>query len=231
MIDLCDYRFWFVFIMFFFQRFVFNLNVTVQWVLTGVPNIRKCQGRVLKKKKREKMHVACSIRNRGQVLVKSNKWRPPLMLVISYIQEWNWIKNVKCMALCIPKWRLNNWQHTFYLYISYCFSFVFYHVLFFVQATPAMSTLCILNRLCRSDFSFPTFFSLYFFAFQLHLCRKRLTWSNGYLEVIFHALDVFSIIIATVYVEVLNRHLHGRHIVCFDYVDVLAEVRTSSKQQ
>ena len=30
---------------------------------------------------------------------------------------------------------------------------------------------------------------------------KRLTWSNGYLEVIFHALDVFSIIFATVYVE------------------------------
>ena len=52
-----------------------------------------------------------------------------------------------------------------------------------------------------------------------------------YLEVIFHALDVFSIIIATVYVEVLNRHSHGRHIVCFGYVHVLAEVRTSSKQQ
>ena len=40
-------------------------------------------------------------------------------------------------------------------------------------------------------------FNLYFFAFQLRLCG-----SNGYLEVIFHALDVFSIIFATVYVEV-----------------------------
>ena len=46
------------------------------------------------------------------------------------------------------------------------------------------------------------FFLCIFFAFQLHLCRKRLTWSNGYLEVIFHALDIFSIIFATVYVEV-----------------------------
>ena len=47
----------------------------------------------------------------------------------------------------------------------------------------------------------------------------------------FYALDVFSIIIATVYVEVLNRRSHERHIVCFGYVHVLAEVRTSSKQQ
>ena len=47
----------------------------------------------------------------------------------------------------------------------------------------------------------------------------------------FHALDVFSIIFATVYVEVLNLRLHGRHTVCFGYVHVLAEVRTSSKQQ
>ena len=46
------------------------------------------------------------------------------------------------------------------------------------------------------------FHSQHFFAFQLRLCRKRLTWSNGYLEVIFYALDVFSIIFATVYVEV-----------------------------
>ena len=72
-------------------------------------------------------------------------------------------------------------------------------------------------------------FSLYFFAFQLRLCRKRLPRSNGYLEVIFHALDAFSIIFASVYVEVINRCPHGRHIVCFGYV--LAEVRTSSKQQ
>ena len=48
---------------------------------------------------------------------------------------------------------------------------------------------------------------------------------------IFHALDVFSIIFAKVYVEVLNRRLHGRYTVCFVLVHVLAEVRTSSKQQ
>ena len=74
-------------------------------------------------------------------------------------------------------------------------------------------------------------FSLYVFAFQLPLCRKQLTRSNGYLEVIFHALDIFSIIFASVYVEALNQRSHGRHIVCFGYVHVLAEVRTSSKQQ
>ena len=51
-------------------------------------------------------------------------------------------------------------------------------------------------------FFIPNIISLYFFAFQIRLCRKLLTWSNGYLEVIFHALDVFSIIFATVYVEV-----------------------------
>ena len=51
-------------------------------------------------------------------------------------------------------------------------------------------------------FFIPNIFSLYFFAFQLRLCRKRLTWSNGYLEVIFNALDVFSIIFVAVYVEV-----------------------------
>ena len=51
-------------------------------------------------------------------------------------------------------------------------------------------------------FFIPNIFSLYFFAFQLRLCRKQLTWSKGYLEVIFHALAVFSIIFATVDVEV-----------------------------
>ena len=78
-------------------------------------------------------------------------------------------------------------------------------------------------HLCRSDFFIPNIFSLYFFAFQLRLCRKRLTRSNGYLEVIFHALDVFSIIFASVYGEVLNWRSHRRHIVCFSYGHVLAE--------
>ena len=72
-----------------------------------------------------------------------------------------------------------------------------------IQATPAMSTSRIsILPLMLKWFFIPNIFSLYFFAFQLCLCRKRLTWSNGYLEVIFHALDVFSIIFATVYVEV-----------------------------
>ena len=74
-------------------------------------------------------------------------------------------------------------------------------------------------------FFIPNIFSLYFFAFQLRLCRKQLTWSNGYLEVFFHALDVFSIIIASVYVKVLNQRSHRRHIVYFGYVHVLAEER------
>ena len=101
-----------------------------------------------------------------------------------------------------------------------------------IQATPAMSTSRIsIIPLMSKWFFIPNIFSLYFFAFQLRLCWKRLTRSNGYLKVIFRALDVFSIIFASVYVEVLNRHSHGRHIVCFGYVHVLAEVRTSSKQQ
>ena len=72
-----------------------------------------------------------------------------------------------------------------------------------IQATPAMSTSRIsILPLMSKWFFIPNIFSLYFFAFQLRLCRIRLTWSNGYLEVIFHVLDVFSIIFAIVYVEV-----------------------------
>ena len=101
-----------------------------------------------------------------------------------------------------------------------------------IQATPAMSTSRIsILPLTSKRFFIPNIFSLYLFAFQLRLCRKLLTRSNGYLEVIFHALDVFSIKFASGYVEVLNRRSNGCHIVCFGYVHVLAEVRTSSKQQ
>ena len=80
-------------------------------------------------------------------------------------------------------------------------------------------------------FFIPNIFSVYIFAFQLRLYRKQLTWSNGYLEVILYALDVFSIIFATAFVEVKNRRSHGRRIVCFGYVHVLPEVRKPSKQQ
>ena len=48
---------------------------------------------------------------------------------------------------------------------------------------------------------------------------------------IFSALDVFSIIFSTSYVEVNNRRSHGCCIVCFGYVHVLTEVRKSSKQK
>ena len=73
----------------------------------------------------------------------------------------------------------------------------------YIQATPAMSTSRIsILPLMSKWFFIPYIFSLYFFAFQLRLCRKRLTWSNEYLEVIFHAVDIFSIIFATVYVKV-----------------------------
>ena len=102
----------------------------------------------------------------------------------------------------------------------------------YIQATPAMSTLRILILSLMSKWFFiPNIFSLYIFAVQLRLCRKRLTWSNGYVEVIFHALDVFSIIFATFYVEVKNRCSHGCRTVCFGYVHVLSEVRKSSKRK
>ena len=51
-------------------------------------------------------------------------------------------------------------------------------------------------------FFIPNILSLYIFAFQLCLCWKQLTWSNGYLEVICHALDILSVIFAIAYVEV-----------------------------
>ena len=85
-----------------------------------------------------------------------------------------------------------------------------------------MSTLRIsILSLMLKWFFIPNIFSLCSFVFQLHLKRKRLTWRNGYLEGIFHALDVFSIIFATSYVEVTNRHSHEHRIVCFGYVHVL----------
>ena len=92
------------------------------------------------------------------------------------------------------------------------------------------SGISILSLMSKWGF-IPNVFSLYIFAFQLRLYRKQLTWSNGYLEVIFHALDVFSIIFATSYVEVKNRHSHRRRIVCFGYGHVLPEVQKSSKQK
>ena len=97
-----------------------------------------------------------------------------------------------------------------------------------IQATPAMSTSHISILLLMLKWYFiPNIFSLCIVAFQLHLYRKRLTWRNRYLEVIFHALDVFSIIYATSYVEVKNQRSHRRHIVCFGYV----HVQKSSKQK
>ena len=106
------------------------------------------------------------------------------------------------------------------------------HMHWYIQATPAMSTSRIsILSLMSKWFFIPNIFSIYIFAFQLRQSRKRLTWSNGYLEVIFHALDVFSIIFATSYVEVKNRCTHGCHIVCFGYVHVSPEVRKSSKQK
>ena len=102
---------------------------------------------------------------------------------------------------------------------------------FNIQATPAMPTSHIsILPLMSKWFFIPNIFSLYFFAFQLRLCRKQLTWSNRYLEVIFHALDVFSIIFATVYINKKSALAWAPYCL-FWHVHVLAEVRTSSKQQ
>ena len=49
------------------------------------------------------------------------------------------------------------------------------------MSTSVISILSLMSKW----FFIPNLCSLYFFAFQLRLCRKRLTWSNGYLEVIF----------------------------------------------
>ena len=63
---------------------------------------------------------------------------------------------------------------------------LWYFVFFLIQATPAMSTSRIsILPLMSKWFFIPNIFSLYFFVFQLRLYGKRLTRSNGYLEVIF----------------------------------------------
>ena len=78
-----------------------------------------------------------------------------------------------------------------------------------IQATPTKLTSRIsILSLMSKWFFIPNIFSLYIFAFQLRLCRKRLTWSNGYLEVIFHALDIFS----------KNRLSQGRCIMYMHYL-------------
>ena len=141
-----------------------------------------------------------------------------------------------CCSSMVPTvlwyWRWKSSFRACFTTIYVRFGRVLVNSRFGVQATHAMSTSRIsILPLMSKWFFIPNIFSLYFLAFQIRLCRKRLTWSNGYLEVIFHDLDEFSIIFATVHVEVKNRRSHGRRIVCFGYVHVLAEVRTSSKQQ
>ena len=87
-----------------------------------------------------------------------------------------------------------------------------------IQATPAMSTSHIsILPLMSKWFFIPNIFSLYFFVFQPRLCRKRLTWSNGYLDVIFRALDIFSIIFATVYVEAWAPYCLLRLCTCISW--------------
>ena len=108
---------------------------------------------------------------------------------------------------------------------------VWYHSLFAHTGDSRYVDFAYLDTITYVEVIFHSqhFFSMYL-AFQLRLCRKRLTWSNGYLEVIFHVLDVISIIFATSYVEVKNRRSHGRHIVCFGCVHVWPEVQKSSNK-
>ena len=95
----------------------------------------------------------------------------------------------------------------FICYVGKIMLYMYYKT--YVQATPAISTSRIsILPLMSKWFFIPNIFSLYFFAFQLCLCQKWSTWSNGYLEVIFHAVDIFSIIFTTVYVEVkIGAHM------------------------
>ena len=95
-------------------------------------------------------------------------------------------------------------------YVKVIFQSQHFFSIFLCISTPSTSkTVNMKQRVSRGDFSCPR--CIFYFYF--------------------HALGVFSIITATVYVEVLNWHSHGHHIVYFGYVHVLAEVRTSSKQQ
>ena len=69
------------------------------------------------------------------------------------------------------------------------------------QATPAMSTsrISILSLNVEVIVHYQQFFSI-FLCISNPSMSKRV--NNGYLEVIFHALDIFSIIFASVNVEV-----------------------------
>ena len=61
-----------------------------------------------------------------------------------------------------------------------------------------------------------------FFAFQLRLWRKRLTWSNGHIKVFFFSCPRrICYYICYCLCRSKNRRSHGRHIVCFRYVHVL----------
>ena len=73
-------------------------------------------------------------------------------------------------------------------------------------------------------------FSLYFFAFQ-HRLSKMVNTKQRVSRGDFSCPRHIFYYICYCLCRSKSRRSHGHHIVCFGYVHVLAEVRTSSKQQ
>ena len=131
---------------------------------------------------------------------------------------------VRSKKMC-KYWKNGDWE----MYAKYME--VFWKLFYYYTGDSCYVDFAYLDTITYVEMIFHSqHISLYIFAFQLRLCRKRLTWSNGYLEVIFHALDLFSITFATACVKVKNRPSQGRPLVCFGFAYALPEVQKSSKQ-
>ena len=77
----------------------------------------------------------------------------------------------------------------------------------------------------------PNIFSLYFFAFQLLSMSKTVNMKQRVSRGDFSCPRRIFYHICYCLCRSKSRRSHGRHIVSFGYVHVLAEVRTSFKQQ
>ena len=85
-------------------------------------------------------------------------------------------------------------------------------------------------HLCRGDFSLPTFFRT-FLCISTPSMSKMVYMKQRVSRGDFSCPRRILHYICNCLCRSKNRRSHGRHIVCFVYVHVLAEVRTSSKQQ
>ena len=112
------------------------------------------------------------------------------------------------------------------------FSGVWIFRIFTVYGPPPLCRLRVSRyyHLCQGDFSLPTFFSVFLCISTPSMSKtvnlkQRVSWGD------FSCPRRILHYICYCLCRSENRRSHGRNIVCFGYVHVLAEVRTSSKQQ